>query len=109
MLWYSHGGRDHAPWNGRHRGVLGIEDGCTAIGHRQSIADNPLSEIGVATAFDLRPDGVIAIRQVIGAMPLAREKAAKARLQVAEGSLRVMHGEDAETILPFADRFLVRR
>ena len=23
MMWFSNGGRDYAPWNGRHRGVLG--------------------------------------------------------------------------------------
>jgi hypothetical protein len=26
ILWFSHGGRHYAPWNGRHRGVIGIED-----------------------------------------------------------------------------------
>ncbi len=31
MLWISNGGRDYAPWNGRHAGVLGIEDGRTAV------------------------------------------------------------------------------
>lgn len=29
-LWMSNGGRDHSPWNGRHRGVLGVEDACCA-------------------------------------------------------------------------------
>ncbi|MBY6046939.1 hypothetical protein [Vannielia litorea] len=28
MLWHSNGGRDYAPWNGRHRGCLGVEEGC---------------------------------------------------------------------------------
>jgi hypothetical protein len=28
MLWHSDGGRDHAPWSGRHRHCLGIEEGC---------------------------------------------------------------------------------
>ncbi len=27
MLWHSNGGRDYAPWLGRHRGCLGIEEG----------------------------------------------------------------------------------
>ncbi|MBN9270471.1 MAG: hypothetical protein J0J15_09535, partial [Mesorhizobium sp.] len=57
MLWISNGGRDHAPWNGRHRGVLGIEDGRTAIGHAASIGDNWLKREGVATAFALAPGG----------------------------------------------------
>jgi hypothetical protein len=27
MLWQSDGGRDYAPWSGRHRACLGIEEG----------------------------------------------------------------------------------
>ncbi|RYG39195.1 hypothetical protein EON81_01690 [bacterium] len=26
ILWFSNAGRDHAPWNGRHRGVMGLEE-----------------------------------------------------------------------------------
>ncbi|WP_315918477.1 hypothetical protein [Mesorhizobium sp. SP-1A] len=73
MLWISNGGRDYAPWNGRHRGVLGIEDGRTAIGHAASLGDNWLKREGVATAFDLSPGGRVAFRQVIGVVPLEAE------------------------------------
>lgn len=31
VLWMSNGGRDYAPWSGRHRAVLGIEEGATGI------------------------------------------------------------------------------
>lgn len=68
MLWISNGGRDYAPWSGRHRGVLGIEDGRTAIGHAASLGDNWLKREGVATAFGL--GGRVAFRQVLGALPL---------------------------------------
>ena len=30
MLWHSNGGRDYAPWSGRHRGCLGVEEGAAA-------------------------------------------------------------------------------
>ena len=70
MLWMSNGGRDYAPWNGRHRGVLGIEDGRTAVGHAASLGDNWLKREGVATAFALAEGRRVAFRQVIGAMPL---------------------------------------
>jgi hypothetical protein len=29
VVWMSEGGRDYAPWSGRHTGVLALEDGCT--------------------------------------------------------------------------------
>jgi hypothetical protein len=70
MLWISNGGRDYAPWNGRHRGVLGIEDGRAAIGHAASLGDNWLKREGVPTAFDLAEGRRIAFRQVVGAVPL---------------------------------------
>jgi hypothetical protein len=55
MLWVSNGGRDHAPWNGRHTGVLGIEDGCAAGtgGLAQALAENRLTRMGVPTALPL--------------------------------------------------------
>jgi len=72
MLWYSNGGRDYAPWNGRHLGVLGIEDGRTAVGHLQSLGDNTLKAAGVPTSFSLTPDSAISFRHVLGGAPLQK-------------------------------------
>ncbi|RWD36649.1 MAG: hypothetical protein EOS59_33825, partial [Mesorhizobium sp.] len=58
-----------APWSGRHRGVLGIEDGRTALGHAASLGDNWLKREGVATAFALGEGGNVSFRHVIGALP----------------------------------------
>ncbi|MBM2710500.1 hypothetical protein JQK88_04470 [Mesorhizobium caraganae] len=69
MLWFSNGGRDYVPWSGRHRGVLGIEDGRAAVGHAASVGDNWLKREGVATAFAL--GGEVSFRHVIGALPQA--------------------------------------
>jgi len=70
MLWHSNGGRDYAPWNGRHRGVLGIEDGCAAgaDGHAAALAPNPVSATGVPTCLTLAPDRTHRIAHVIGAI-----------------------------------------
>ena len=59
MLWFSNGGRDYAPWNGRNVGVLGIEEGraFSANGFKASVAENALSKTGVPTALKLDPDG----------------------------------------------------
>ncbi|MCG7506435.1 hypothetical protein [Mesorhizobium retamae] len=74
MLWISNGGRDYAPWNGRHRGVLGIEDGRTAVGHAASLGDNWLKREGIATAFELDPERRVAFRHVIGALAAGEGK-----------------------------------
>jgi hypothetical protein len=72
MLWFSNGGRDYPPWNGRNVGVLGIEEGrvYSAAGHAASIAPNPLSQSGIPTALELKRDGAVEVRHVIGGFPL---------------------------------------
>lgn len=68
MLWMSNGGRDYAPWSGRHTGVLGIEDArASALGHAQSCRSNDLNRRGIPTAFALGNEQRIIVRQVIGA------------------------------------------
>lgn len=71
MLWYSNGGRDYAPWNGRHLGVLGVEDAraCGAEGFAAACRPNALTALGVPTAFNLRPDRTHRIAHVLGAIP----------------------------------------
>jgi hypothetical protein len=69
FLWFSNGGRYYSPWNRRHIGVLGIEEGraYSSYGHAASIAPNPLSEAGIPTF--LRLGARTGTRHVIGAVP----------------------------------------
>ncbi|MBC7281102.1 hypothetical protein [Hoeflea sp.] len=68
MLWMSNGGRDYAPWSGRHIGVLGIEDArASPLGHADSCGENEFTRSGVPTAFALGQHQEIIVRQVIGA------------------------------------------
>ena len=57
MLWISNGGRDFPPWNARHTGVIGIEDGIAAgaTGLSYAMGDNPLRAAGVPTTLALGP------------------------------------------------------
>ncbi len=75
FLWFSNGGRYYAPWNGRHRGVLGIEEGraWSAYGHAASIAPNALSRSGVPTMLTL--GGTVSLSHVVGGDPAARRLA----------------------------------
>lgn len=103
MLWISNGGRDYAPWSGRHRGVIGIEDGRTAIGHAASIGDNWLKREGVATAFDL--GGSVSFRQIIGAVPLSGGEPPSAVSPIS-GHLRLTMPDGATHEVPFDTDFL---
>lgn len=106
MLWLSDGGRDYAPWNGGHIGVLGIEDGRTAVGHSASLGDNPLRREGVATSFALSPDGRVSFRQVLGGLWLDNGARPPKALATAGGMLTALF-DDGETLTaPFDDGFL---
>ena len=54
-IWMSNGGRTYAPWSGRHRHIIGLEEVCSYLhlGHAASIADNPFSARGIPTAVTL--------------------------------------------------------
>jgi hypothetical protein len=64
MLWHSNGGRDYAPWSGRHVACLGVEEGAAAPMLGLS-SEGDLAGPGMLT---LRPDGVAEVRHVIGAI-----------------------------------------
>lgn len=105
MLWISNGGRDYAPWNGRHRGVIGIEDGRAAVGHAASVGDNWLKREGVPTTFDLAEGRRVTFRQVIGAA-LQSDGHPPRDTTVSSDSLSLQMADGSTRNLPFDGTFL---
>ena len=68
VLWMSDGGRDYAPWNGRHRKAIGLEEICGYfhLGHNASIADNPIAAAGSPTSATLKPGGSLEVAYMFG-------------------------------------------
>lgn len=110
LLWFSNGGRDYKPWNSRHIGVQGIEEGRTygGAGHKASIAPNPLTEEGVPTALVLDPDGEVEVRNVIGGLPLPEGWRRAAGVSVGADSLTVSDESGASLSVPYDPAFLSR-
>lgn len=108
FLWFSNGGRDYSPWNGRHRGVLGIEEGraYSAYGHKASIEPNPLSEAGIPTSLTLQADGSVAVSHVLGGLPLIDGADAVFAIDVVTDALRVTLNDGQSTDYPFDGAFL---
>ena len=106
MLWLSNGGRDYAPWNGRHCGVLGIEDGRTALGHKASLGDNALKRLGISTSFTLDPEGAVRFRRVMGALPLAAGSDAPVTVEPRDGHLHAAFADGRTVSAPFDTAFL---
>ena len=68
ILWISNGGRHYAPWNGRHTGVLGLEDitGYFHYGVAESAKPNPLSRRGIPTSVKLNPKKPTVVPYIMG-------------------------------------------
>ena len=64
MFWHSNGGRDYAPWSGRHFGCLGVEEGAAA--HMLGLSTE--ADLTGPGALALDPDGTTEVRHVIGAV-----------------------------------------
>lgn len=73
MLWHSNGGRHYAPWNGRHRAVLGIEEvtAYPSASRGSSLEVNRFSARGVKTCHDfgLEPELDVRTAHVVVATP----------------------------------------
>jgi hypothetical protein len=70
MLWHSNGGRDCAPWNSRHKGCLGVEEGAVlpVLGLSSRETPDPLTAAGQPALVTLDPMGTVDIRHIIGAI-----------------------------------------
>jgi len=58
VIWISNGGRHYAPWSGRHRCLMALEDVLTSVppGIGPSVAPNPFSSQAIPTHVELSPD-----------------------------------------------------
>lgn len=70
MLWHSNGGRDYAPWNSRHRGCLGVEEGAALpmLGLSSGETPDPLTAAGQPGLLQLDRMGTVEVRHIIGAI-----------------------------------------
>jgi hypothetical protein len=74
IFWMSNGGRHYAPWNGRHRHVIGLEDVTSYFhhGHAESVRPNPLSRMGIPTCIDLHPEHPVSVASIMAVAPIPR-------------------------------------
>ena len=106
-LWHSNGGRDYAPWNGSHRGCLGVEEGAllTELGLSSRESPDPLSAAGQPPLLQLQPLGAVEIRHITGALHWpSGQRVANVML---EGDLLTVTGDwGAERKLPIRGAWL---
>jgi len=100
-LWHSNGGRDYAPWSGRHFGCLGVEEGAIETHLAQSTQDS-LEGRG---ALALRAGGHTRMRHVIGAIAWPKG-APVAQVTFQNDTLRVVGEDGATREVPLNGAFL---
>lgn len=110
MLWHSNGGRDYWPWNGSHKGVLGVEDGraAGAAGHRAALRDNPVARCGVPTFFPLESGKSHRIAHVCGAIKTPPGWVEISNIQLGSGELHILERSGARVTFPFDTEFFQR-
>jgi len=74
IFWMSNGGRHYAPWSGRHRRVIGLEDVTSYfhLGHAESVRPNPLSRAGIPTCLEFSPSTPVAINSIMAVAPIPK-------------------------------------
>ncbi len=99
QLWFSNGGRDYAPWSGRHLGCLGVEEGLNRkmLGDSMARTPNPLDAAGIPSGLTLTPDGTAEVRHVIGSVPWDGDPAIISVTPVADG-IEIRTAAGAKTI-----------
>jgi hypothetical protein len=91
VFWISNGGRHYAPWNGRHVGVLGMEE-VTAYFHyglAESAAPNSLSKRGCPTSVRLNPRRPLVVNTIFGVAEVPRGFGKVASISALPGCRRV--------------------
>ena len=68
VLWISNGGRHYPPWNGRHVGVMGLEEVTSyyAYGLAEAVRRNALSEKGYLTVVKLERQHPFVVPYIMG-------------------------------------------
>jgi hypothetical protein len=88
LLWMSNGGRDYAPWSGRHTEVLGIEEAATSF-HVNGERDGGVDDTR-ATGVQLREGAQIIIRYAFGAISVPDGWTRIRDIKVADGTLTLV-------------------
>jgi hypothetical protein len=74
LFWMSNGGRHYAPWNGRHRRVIGLEEIVSHFhsGLAESAQPNALNRAGIRTVAQLDPRKPTAINYIMALAEIPR-------------------------------------
>jgi hypothetical protein len=108
VLWHSNGGRHYAPWSGRHRGVLGVEE-VTSFFHAglaQSAMENEATRAGFETCgfLDPREPLVVSTAMLVADVPPGFDHVAD--VTEVEGGIEILSRSGESVFAPADVRFV---
>ena len=108
VLWLSQGGRHYPPWNGRHRGVLGVEDTTSYFheGQAASVGRNGHTDAGFVTALALKRDRPLAINHIQACVRVPRGFDEVRRVRPSANGVEVESASGAQVFVPLELDFL---
>jgi hypothetical protein len=100
LFWLSNGGRHYAPWNGRIKGVLGMEEitGFFHYGIKESVQPNFLQQRGAKTFLEFKKDQPTSIKVIMGVVPIGKDFGGVQDItRSSDGEITIL-GKGSETI-----------
>lgn len=107
MLWHSNGGRDYAPWLGRHTACLGVEEGIALPLLSLTRREDPdlLARFGQDSALILAPNTETDVRHITGCIAWPTAEAVQ-DIHLNGDQLIVLGTKGATRVLPIRGDFL---
>jgi hypothetical protein len=100
LFWMSNGGRSAAPWGGRHRGRLGVEEVCSYFCHGVDASrENHLAWHGVPTVRRFRRDEPVSLRVVHAVAAVPPDFGRLERIRPAGSNNVAITGDSGEEII----------
>lgn len=108
VLWHSHGGRHYAPWNGRHRRVLGLEETTSYfhLGLAESAKANSLNRAGIPTSVTLTPKQPLRVAHIFAVAAIPRGFDLVADVQAVPGGIAITAQSGRSVRVPLDPAFL---
>ena len=105
IFWISNGGRDYAPWNGRHTNVMGLEEVTSYfnLGLAESVAPNSMSERGVPTTLPLDAATPLAVNYIMAVAPIPATFGRLARIEALDGENVKLIAENGASVAAKVD------
>jgi hypothetical protein len=108
LMWSSNGGRHYPPWNGRHVGVLGLEEVMSYFhyGLSQSARKNPFNASGIPTVVRLKPSHPHVVNYITAIATVPRGFKRVKQISTHKDGVQLLSSTDHRIDVPLDTAFL---